>query len=342
MQDIVVRSRARLLAQASVEWVLIIAIVGLGCVAGLRALSGQMGNVLGKTGNVLAQGDPVGPVTPDPGTPGGSGSDTPEPEPEPEPEDSTYAMLYSDGTLVFQEGDNEESSYGGLIGKWNGWVESQPTSASDIKWAGEKDKIRSVVFKDAVAPNSLAWYFSDCDNLESFTAGALDPSRVVSTSNMFSGCGNLVSVIMEDQNFAELRTTREMFKDCSKLFTCHLFEWRTPKLTDMRGTWQNCPRLVDSNSSGWDRSKVTDISYLYFNDKDVRYFTFKDYDYSSVTDMSFMLYGCDNLETLDLGPSFKLTRSHEGWLPDGTWKNDAGTAFTPETFPSGAGTYRKQ
>ena len=325
MQDIVVRSRARLLAQASVEWVLIVAIVGLGCVAAFRALSGEMGGVLGKTGNVLAQGDPVGPVTPDPGTSGGSGSDTPEPEPEPEATNETaYAMLYEDGSMVFQVGDEEDEGHGALVGKWNGWLDHEDgvidtgsdgksvwtPACNEVKWYDDKSLIKSVIFKDEIAPKSTNAWFYGCSNLASVDLSNLNASSVKDMSWMFSLCTSLRSLDVSHLDVRNVECLND-FVTRSGLTKLDLSSWDTPNLKNARAIVYSLPDLEYLDISGIDNRNA------------IRKYT--------------SVYDVPKLKVLITGPN--LVNNFEGIDPcvytGLTWLDPSGASYTDDTLPYG-------
>ena len=335
------RSRARLLAQASVEWVLIIAIVGLGCVAGFRALTGEMGGVLGKTGNVLAQGDPVGPVEPEPGTPGGSGTGGGE---EPEPTDSVYAMLYADGSMVFQNGNGQDASHGELVGKWNGWIDQEPSIDTEVRWYSEKEKIKSVVFKDAIAPKSMAYWFSECRNLISFNYANLDTSRVVSMRALFQGCTSLPAVYMPEMNVPECKDMSWMFDSCMSITDINVWEWKTPKLENLSHAFSNCTSLVNNQyaedahllMAWWDLSNLKDASYLCYNQPNAVSFAFNGLNVPRDCDLSYCFYRT-SLQKISLSSMFILPTKHTNWLPSNSWRTDDGQTYTMDTIPDGSG-----
>ena len=319
------RARARLLAQASVEWVLIIAIVGLGCVAGFRALSGEMGGVLGKTGNVLSQGDPVGPVEPDPGTPGGSGTDTPEPEPEPDPEatnETAYAMLYEDGSLIFQVGDEEDDGHGALVAKYNGWLDKD-YSSENTPWYEHHNEIRRVRFKNRIAPRSTAHWFKYSKVLSDIDLTNLDTSKTESMYGMFYYCKNLTHLDVSMLDVSKVWNMRDLFCGTG-LYTIDLSSWDTPKLSRVWAILYDCPNLVYADISGLDL--IT--SYRYNKDS---------------TDNGFNLFSETAIKEIKVGPKFynPPEGGNPGWLP-GTWRNSSGSTFTYNTIPSCvADTYSK-
>lgn len=353
-----VRSRARLVAQASVEWVLIVAIVGLGCVAGFRALSGEMGSVLGNTSNVLAQGDPVGPVEPDPGTPGGSGTgggEEPAPEPEPEATNETaYAMLYEDGSMIFQIDDEEDSGHGALVGKWNGWLDTEvPTDteigpgdsstapAPMVPWFDKHLQIKSVSFKTRIAPISTAWWFYGCRNLSNIDLSNLDTSRTTNMHDMFRECSSLNSVNLSSLDTSKVVNIRGFFRSCSGLTDIDLAGLDLSSAENIGGLFLDCSSLTSINLSGLDTSKAYRLDGMFAGCKALVSADISSFDMKSSVIIEAMFSTCPSLSSLTVGSGFRVAKDHGNWI-GGTWSDSNGATFTAETFPSGvAGTYTK-
>lgn len=117
-----------------------------------------------------------------------------------------YAMLYDDGSLVFQRG-NEPEAGKTLVKSWTGFEYGtydlvnhyhygEAMQCSTAPWGEyyDRDRITSISFKDMVTPISTAYWFYDCYNLTFADITKLDSHRVTNMTHMFSGCRNLSEI----------------------------------------------------------------------------------------------------------------------------------------------------
>lgn len=326
--------------QGSVEWIIVVALVGVALIAGWQSLSSSEGEKIDDVKEVLADAGGSGGTG---GTDGpGSGGEEPEPEPEPEAtSENAYAMLYTDGTMIFQIGDEEDSGHGELVAKWNNWLDQQPTTLLDVWWNGEAANIRSVKFKDRMAPRSTACWFQECVNLTSFDAANLDMSRVTDMDNMFRGCRSIETLDLSGLDVSGVTSMRYVFEDCNTLKTLNVSGWDTGSATTMNNLFNDCRLLSGIDVSGWDTSKVTNMAGVFEDCNALERIDISSWDMSAVTDVTWLFHNCASLKEIKTGTGFKVATIHLNWI-SGIWKNSSGKTITQLTFPSGvADTYTR-
>ena len=136
-----------------------------------------------------------------------------------------YLNLYDDGTLVFSnnselmEGKTLEKSYGNIKGKTFGYEMSGNTMTIRLPYITienitedneeeatnqmmtEVSKIKKVVIKNEIVPDSMAYWFSSLINLTEISGFEnLDTSNVADMSYMFCSCSSLSSINLSGLN----------------------------------------------------------------------------------------------------------------------------------------------
>ena len=189
-------------------------------------------------------------------------------------ETGPYALLFSDGALIFTDDYRlVDEEYGILMAYFTGWDTTTYTSGTQIPWYNNKSQVKSVCFERNITPVSTAYWFYGCDNLITFDGTNLDTSQV---TNMYS-----------------------MFIDCSDLrILSGISTWNTQNVTDMSCMFYGCDQLQTLDLSGWDTQNVIDISSMFSWCRFLQTLDLSTWDTSSVTDISLMFYSCGSLKTI--------------------------------------------
>ena len=215
--------------------------------------------------------------------------------------DDAYAILYSDGDLVFQRGDTEDPSKGEVLGKWTGF-ESATYAAGGAPWFSQRSNVKRAVVADLIAPVATKYWFYGCTSMRTAGLSGLDVLNVTSMSNMFYLCSSLQSLDLSD--------------------------WQTSSLTDTSGMFTSCTSLESLDLSGWDTSNVTEMSAMFGGCTALR-----------SIDVSFWvgaldLSECDSLASLTVNDGCSVS------MPSGThWLWEGSTEVVGDSFSSKAGTY---
>lgn len=192
-----------------------------------------------------------------------------------------YALLYSDGTLVFQRGTVPDSSKS-LASGTNTFPVDENTvyqSTDDIPWYVIRDQVKRVTFKDTISPKSTSFWFSGMTKCRSIDlaklntgklAGILDETFWTYTfdvSHMFEGCSSLASLDLsafenpkggEQRSFGDLRS---MLEGCSSLVSLHISSSMNNNWCLAQDAFTGCISLsfIDSGALFcWDKDNVAD------------------------------------------------------------------------------------
>ena len=198
------------------------------------------------------------------------------------------------GTLTFRRGASKpEGAYDLYVGSYYpGW------------WAGQKGKIKTVVFDASFAnarPKSCYGWFSGCSNLTEIKGiEYLNTENVTNMQEMFNACSKLTSLNLTSFNTAEVTNMSYMFKSCKALTSLDLTSFNTEKVTDMQGMFGECWDLTSLDLSNFNTEKVTNMRQMFYNCSDLTSLNLSNFNTEKVMYMSNMFYNCNKLTSLDL------------------------------------------
>ncbi|MBR3570499.1 MAG: BspA family leucine-rich repeat surface protein [Oscillibacter sp.] len=230
------------------------------------------------------------------------------------------AILYEDGTLVFQYGDTSD---GRAVKKTYlvDWMNVQQP------WSEECEAIHVVSFADKVSPTSTAKWFYKCSNLErvdniqnldtanvtdmtwmfcgcsgltALDVSHFDTANVTNMHGMFSGCSGLAMLDVSHFDTANVTSMEGMFADCSGLTALDVSHFDTANVTNMHGMFQNCDGLTVLDVSHFDTANVTDMMWMFCVCKSLTVLDVSHFDTANVTNMLGMFTGCSALTALDV------------------------------------------
>ena len=219
------------------------------------------------------------------------------PEEEPfVPDTDVYAILYTDGELVFQHGDTPEA--GRLfIAKYKVNLRGGYVYAS-VPWYRDRESITSARFADTISPVSTAWWFYECSALTELDLSYLDTSHVTSMWMMFSGCSALTELDLSHFDTSHVTDMGSMFSRCSALTELDLSHFDTSHVTNMREPFYGCSALTELDLSHFDTSHVTNMWGMFEGCSALTELDLSHFDTSHVTDMMRMFRGCSGLTTI--------------------------------------------
>ena len=219
-----------------------------------------------------------------------------------------YAILYDDGTMVFQHGNTPETgrtvknTY--PVDMVDGYVYDSGIRRPTTPWHDVRKSITRVDFADAIRPQSTAYWFYGFENLEEIeNIRNLNTSSVTTMRNMFQSCFALKRLDTSGFDTSHVTDMRSMFWGCYSLTDLDVSGWNTSQVTDMGsmfggGVFYGCVELKHLDVSGWNTSQVTNMSAMFYGcgltDLDV-----SGWNTSQVTDMNHMFSWCSGLTTLD-------------------------------------------
>ena len=250
----------------------------------------------------------------------------------------TYAVLNEEGELIFFRSyemfessagekitvsDLQGNEYYGLL-----FTDVESIRQPEIPWDYKRDLIRRVRVAEGqiIKPISLAYWFSDCENLTEVDMTGFDTENVrdmkclfaqcpqlktldlsmLSTENvedmsyLFSGCTGLESINIKGIDTSNVTTMYSMFSTCFSLKRLDLSEFRTEKVTDMDYMFQQCLNLEQLDLSSFNTSNVTSMTAMFSGCEKLNELDVSIFDTSGVRKMGEMFASCKCLVSLDL------------------------------------------
>ena len=184
------------------------------------------------------------------------------------------AILYSDGTLVFQRGTEPDSEYGTVVRTWT--VPQNMTAANYWNNTTYGPMVRTVIVKDAIHNmTGMQYFFANFTNCSSYIdLDKLDTSKVTNMSYMFYN--NATAIVPED-----------------------LASWNTDKVTSMRYMFSNSSAIDYSAISAWNIAALTDMSHMFDGNTAIRNIAdLANWNVSTITNGDSMFKNCTNLNDL--------------------------------------------
>lgn len=202
-------------------------------------------------------------------------------------EEDVYAILYADKTLVFQYGNAPES--GRKVTK------TYPVNLNGgVSWSDKASAIKAVVFKDAIQPLSMAYWFNGFSSLESIQGlDKVDTSEVTKMYGLFAGCSKFTEMDLRGLDTSSVTDMSNMFDDCSRLTSLNLSGWDTSSVTHMECMFYGCSSLTALDISGWDVSSVTHTEEMFSGCSSLK--TIYASEYFEAPDDYYMFDGCTSL-----------------------------------------------
>lgn len=138
------------------------------------------------------------------------------------PNQAAYAMLYDDGSLVFQRG-NTAASGKTLTAEYTGFEAVGSSLAKNYAtatgWRTNAGDIKSVTFSDSIWPSVTNSWFASCSNsnLTSMAPANLKTQYVYDMRSLFSGCTSLATLDISGFDTSNVVTMKDMFSGCTAL-----------------------------------------------------------------------------------------------------------------------------
>ena len=224
-------------------------------------------------------------------------------------EESVFALLYEDGTMVFQYGNTPEdgrtiaavypvnltSEYPHQGGDSPG-VEPVP----ETPWYEKRDVITRVDFADKIAPIYMSCWFMGLENLTEITNfDNLDISNVISMRTAFYGCKNLKALDVSRWDTSGVESLHGLFTSCSSLTELDVSGWNVSDAKDISGLFTGTS-VTALDVSGWDTSHAEDIHGMFANCSGLTELDVSEWNTANVTRFNGLFMGCTGLTELDL------------------------------------------
>ena len=207
--------------------------------------------------------------------------------------ENLYAILYSDGELVFQWNDKPAAGREAIatyVTDRAGYSDNRDAQSNHRAWYNERAEIKTVTFAKRIQPDDIAQWFQDCDNLTQInnlekldTALVKDMSNlfagcaslteanlrtfqtanVTKMSSMFEGCGSIRELDLRSFDTANVKYTDSMFSGCEELTTILVSkDFVTGSVTDGENMFEDCWKLVGGSGTKY-AEDYTDVSYAH-------------------------------------------------------------------------------
>lgn len=231
-----------------------------------------------------------------------------------------YAILYSNGDLIFQRGNVPDESKGDVLCVFSGFEDSYGYAAKDdngkeyatTPWLKSEyaSKIKNIEVKDVIRPRTLAWWFGESTvgeqngyanltNLKSADLRNLDISRVTSLYCTFQNCRALKTLNISGWNTENISNMNSTFNNCTSLEMLDTGGWNTSSISTMTCTFQNCSSLKQLETSGWDLSSATIMSGTFNGCKNLSVLNTTNWNLKKILNMSLMFQNCSSLQVID-------------------------------------------
>ena len=289
------RFTRRLRGQSTVEYVLIIAIIGLVVVFAGPWVASAIRNQFNTVSETIASGT--------------TGENFYDPVDLPDPSRGKAFAVYSedDDSLMFYKrrgvpkvGDMFNDRR--VTEVYTGFETTTPPSSGDTKyeagaWHEYKSEIKTVTVVDSgIKPNNISGWFGNFTALESFDIGNLDMADCRTAEYLFAYCRNLTSADLSGWHTPALKDIGGMFEGCTGLKSVSLEKWNAPKVT---ACWfAFCSTSLESiDLSKTTFGKMTTANSMFANSRSLKSIDFgAGVDFSATANFSAMFRDCRRLQ----------------------------------------------
>ena len=212
---------------------------------------------------------------------------------------TVYAVLYDDGTLDFQKRKDTYASK--VVTEIYRFEESDVFgSMEETPWYLNRNKVKTVSFRDKVSPQSTAFWFGGMEYLTQINLDKLDTGNTTHMQGMFRNCKALKSVDLSKFKTAKATDMSFMFSNCINMTALDVSSFNTSSVTDMQSMFQNCQKVSTLQVGKFDTSNVTNMKYMFYGCEALTSLNVSGFDTSKVTDMRGMLCNLRNVKTFDV------------------------------------------
>ena len=203
-----------------------------------------------------------------------------------------YAVLYADGLLSLQRGDDADPAHGEVLGSWEWDGMSSP-------WYEQRDSVRSVVVRDAVCARG-GGVFRGLANCTSMDLARLDVLGTTLLDSMFRSCASLDTLDLSSWDTSGVENFSCMFEGCSSLRELNLAGFDTSRALDLSWMFSGCSALKTVDVAGWDVHRAESLSAMFRDCTLLETLDLSDWDVSSALYLASMFRDCTALTSLNV------------------------------------------
>lgn len=223
-------------------------------------------------------------------------------KPKPAPTGIWVALVNEQVLTFYTTRENAIKSGGKLYDenlKGKEFTRDNNTEKVNTPWFEDRDKITVAEFVDPVAPEYMAYFFSDLDKLRIVNMENVEMGNVTNMYGLFLNCRELRTIKTSEIDTSSVTNMGWMFLNCSNLTDLDVSKFDTSKVTNMYAMFNGCKSLRKLDVSNFDTSNVTDMGSMFAN-LTLNQLNLSNFDTSNVTNMVTMFYNSKGLYELDL------------------------------------------
>lgn len=167
-------------------------------------------------------------------------------------------------------------------------------------WYDDCAQIRHAEFVDPVAPEYMAYFFSDLKQLETVDMTNVEMGNVTTMHGLFLNCNALTTIKTSEIDTSSVTDMGWMFLQCNNLTDLDVSKFDTSNVTNMYAMFHSCNKLTKLDVSNFDTSNVTSMGSMFANMTALSQLDVSSFDTSKVTNMQTMFSKVSQLEELDI------------------------------------------
>ena len=212
---------------------------------------------------------------------------------------TVYAVLYDDGSMDFQKSKKTYASK--VVTEIYRFDEGDHFgSVEEVPWYTNRNKVKSVSFKDKVSPESTAFLFGGMEYLTQISLDNLDTSNTTDMRGMFYACKGLKSLDVSKLDTSKVTDMGWMFRDCQNLTSLNVKNFDTSNVTDMNKMFAACKTLSSLDVTGFDTSNVKAMDCMFQTCSNLTNIDVSKFNTAKVKNMNWMFYQDPKLQSADL------------------------------------------
>ena len=216
---------------------------------------------------------------------------------------NAWALLYEDGTLIFQAGNAEDTdTHGAVVASWQ-----VPANVNGVNYWNNNSwnsRVQHVIVKDPLLGlTNMYGFFHGMANCTLFeNLELIDTSNVARMLYLFAGC-NSISAVPEgvsSWNTANVNNLEYAFHASGISDFSAISTWNTDKVTTVSHMFSNTPNMTEiTGINNWSLPVMTNMSYMFQNSGVSDLTGLANISMPAVTNITYAFANCDNLTQLN-------------------------------------------